>query len=390
MKQLYQALNLARPIPGMFGIEIEAEGKHMGEVANKLWHTEDDGSLRGNFPDSRAEFVLNKPVTRENVLPALDNLRAELDGFGAEFAFSYRTSVHIHMNVQELTHAQLMNVIYTYLLLEEPLMNFCGKSRKANRFCLRLGDAEGVLDTMKMLFKGGFKDLNNFQGDKVRYCAINLAALQKYGSLEFRAMRGNIDPAIIKTWTEALYAIREYSVKTENPKAVLAHLERVGVKAFMKEILGDVYGSFIYPRMVKEMQRSFSLSLDLPYSYVNHEEAVGMKALEKKIKAIEEDKVDDVVINPGEDFMAVAHRILAKHPLMPVDDVLEQAKRQLKKYKEGLVRNVQLPQPGGLGGLFVPAAPPRARVIVDEFARPAIPAAPRPVRPKKLVNPENW
>lgn len=280
--KLFNTLNLPAPIDGLFGIEIEAEGHGMHEVKNKFWQTEHDGSLRGNYPETCAEFVLKKPVTRENVVPALESLKNALEG--AVFDFSYRCSVHVHVNVQELTHTQVLNLIYTYLLLEEPLMNYCGKSRKANRFCLRLVDAEGVLATMSKLFRGNAQSVLEFNGDAVRYSALNLAALQKYGSLEFRAMRGNMDTQVIKTWTEALFHLRRFALEQANPKAILALFEKLGPKGFMQEVLQEQYDAFTYPRMVKEIQRSFSLSLDLPYEFKEVAVPKAEKIIGKKMK----------------------------------------------------------------------------------------------------------
>jgi hypothetical protein len=263
MKKFYQLVGLNKAIDGLFGIEIEAEGEGMRKVANKYWNTEDDGSLRGEYPESRAEFVMKKPVTAEEVKPALESLVKALEG--AKFDFSYRTSVHVHVNVQELTMAQILNMVYTYLLLEEPLMTYCGKARKGNRFCLRLRDAEGMLEVLREMFR----DENGYRnaGDNVRYSAINLAALNKYGSIEFRGMRGNIDVETIHTWTKILGSIREFATQHESPKSILALVEKLGAITFMKTVLGENFDILNYPRAAKDIASSFSLSLDLPYSY---------------------------------------------------------------------------------------------------------------------------
>jgi hypothetical protein len=264
MKPFYKLLGLNKPTPGIFGIEIEAEGHGLREVKNKWWRTEDDGSLRGNYPEEKAEFVLKEPITLIDVKPALQSLVKALEG--AEFNFSYRTSVHVHVNVQELTHVQILNLIYTYLLLEEPLMTYCGKSRKGNRFCLRLADAEGVLEVLQGMFRDG-EGSHHAAGDNVRYSAINLAALNKYGSLEFRAMRGNLDVEVLTTWVEALNKLRVFALQVENPKEILKLVEKFGAEGFMRNIMGGLYDVLAYPRMLRDIARSFSISLDLPYSY---------------------------------------------------------------------------------------------------------------------------
>jgi hypothetical protein len=256
---LRQILGLHKTV-GDFGIEIEVEGTEK-IVDDPRWKSDRDGSLRG----ANREYILHRPIPREDVRDALSCLAAELEYEPIDFSF--RTSVHVHVNVQELTYVQLLNMIYTYLLIEEPLMTYCGKERKGNRFCLRLQDAEGMLETFTMLFKGQENALGLIPRDMVRYAAINIESVIKYGSLEFRAMRGNLDVEYITTWTEALYRIREFAKHVENPAQIYELFASEDPKSFLKRILGDVYHAFIYPKMVEEIQRSFSLSLDLPYAY---------------------------------------------------------------------------------------------------------------------------
>lgn len=271
MKKVFQLLGFNKPTPGLIGVEIEAEGKGLKEVDSKYWRTENDGSLRGHYPEEKAEFVMKGPIPREEVSVALKSIKQLLKE--SEFDFSYRTSVHVHVNVQELTYVQLLNYIYTYLLLEEPLMNYCGKSRKANRFCLRLGDAEGLLDIVAKMFQDG-EGMIAIGNDNVRYSSINLAAIGKYGSLEFRGMRGNIDPAVNLTWVEALCNVREYAMSKASPREIRDEIEKIGSVKFFNKVLGDVAPSFVYPRLEKEMARSFSISIDLPYCYREKAEEV--------------------------------------------------------------------------------------------------------------------
>ena len=135
----------AASIDGDFGIEIEVEGENLPTIRSNNWHTEKDGSLRGESN----EYIITKPIKIDEVREAIEYLNKRLDK--SVLNFSFRTSVHIHMNMLECTHEEILNTVYTYLLIEEPLIKFCGKERKANRFCLRLQDADGIIDTLSML-----------------------------------------------------------------------------------------------------------------------------------------------------------------------------------------------------------------------------------------------
>ena len=146
-------------------------------------------------------------------------------------------------------------------------MNFCGEERKGNRFCLRLEDAEGAMDFLNHIFSSGERSLKEIGQDQVRYAAINIEALRKYGSLEFRAMQGTVDVERITTWCTALYNIREFAMSQESPAAIFNMFAKLEAQAFSEKVLKEVTPVFVYPEMVKEIQRSFSLAIDLPFAY---------------------------------------------------------------------------------------------------------------------------
>lgn len=277
MKNLCQILGLKKA-KGDFGIEIECEGAGMEAIDNAVWRSEDDGSLRGVYPDSRCEYIFQKPLELAAVKPALEGLLEHLEE--AKPLFSFRTSVHVHCNVQELTYPQILNVVYTYLLLEEPLATFCGRTRKGNQFALRLADAEGFMDTLQRLFREGEDAFHMFRDDHVRYAALNLCAMGKYGSIEFRGMRGTLEMDVLLPWVNAIYNIREYAKAMDNPADIFAQFAAMGPQGFISHVLKEQAQHFFYPKMIEEMQRSFSITIDLPYAYEAY--CVELKRMEEE------------------------------------------------------------------------------------------------------------
>lgn len=273
MTKLYE-LFAHKPKAGDFGIEIECEGKDLAPHVPDEWNIVDDGSLRGRFPNERAEYVLRKPLSLDGSIKAVADLRNSQLAYNARMNFSFRTSVHVHMNVQQLTYPQYLNLIYTYLLVEEPLVRYCGDERVGNRFCLRLQDAEGLLDYLFTLFRKGPMQLDNIYDDAVRYAAINIAATKKYGSLEFRAMRGNLEVPYISTWLKTLYNLREFAKRFDNPQAIHDHFVKTTPSEFMAEVLGDTYMYYSYPQEAQAIRNSFSITLELPYNYVDNSEQI--------------------------------------------------------------------------------------------------------------------
>lgn len=266
MKKLYEIIG-QKLIKGDVGVEIEVEGKRLPDHVDGRWNATVDGSLRG---DNR-EYVLNGPIPVDNVHDAVSCLAVNLEANKAAPNFSFRTSVHVHVNVQELTYPQYLSMVYTYFLLEEPLMTYCGKERKGNRFCLRMQDAEGMVETIGNLFRAkNHQDaFFGIPANQIRYSAINLEATSKYGSLEFRGMRGNMDADVISTWAKILVSIREFAKTMESPMDVYNLYAELEPQGFMEHVLKDDARALYYPKLVKDVQRSFSLSLDLPFAYAD-------------------------------------------------------------------------------------------------------------------------
>ena len=283
MTKLHELLQ-QKPVNGLFGIEIETEGRNLTMVAPPQWKIEDDGSLRGQFPTERAEYVLKKPLDLQKAIDAVTKLREMQDANKAVLNFSFRTSVHVHVNVQQLTFPQYLNMIYTYLLLEEPLVRYCGTERIGNRFCLRLQDAEGLLDYLFMMFRQGHGVMRHIHGDAVRYAAINVAATSKYGSLEFRSLKGNMDVQYITTWLMALDHLRSFAMEMKDPQAIHNLFVDNTPEQFAEIVLGDVYDSFVYPEMENDMRHSFSLALELPYNFIDSTEADAKLVAEREEK----------------------------------------------------------------------------------------------------------
>lgn len=281
MKKLYEILG-QQLNKGDVGIEIEVEGRNLTADVDPRWNVVADGSLRGES----YEYVLRKPLPIADVRNVLEALAGNLKDAGSKLDFSFRTSVHVHINCQDLTYTQYLNMLYTYFLLEEPFMTFCGKERKGNRFCLRLQDAEGMLDTYNMLFRSGERAIFDIPHNAVRYSAMNIEATQKYGSLEFRGMRGNLDVDYIEQWVGAIYRLREFARGMNSPTDVYNLYAELEAQGFLERVLGEVLApKFYYARMAKDIQKSFSLSLELPFSYGEMAKKEAEKAAKAAAKA---------------------------------------------------------------------------------------------------------
>lgn len=248
-----------------YGIEIETEGENIRYVDSEVWKTEEDGSLRprGGYPNRCAEFVLRTPIPYGAVADALNQLKQEQ--VDAVFDMSYRTSVHVHMNTLEMEEEQLYSLIYLYYIFENALVRFCGEDRVGNRFCLRIQDADTILDLVNTLFTKGLGVFTrSFGENEIRYSALNLASLYKYGSVEFRSMRGTVDMDTIHSWVSMLEKLRLASEKY-SVNQIYTKLVKEGVLSLAEEVFGELYEKLRYHEFERDVYMNISLTISLAH-----------------------------------------------------------------------------------------------------------------------------
>ncbi len=212
---LMEFLSSGKKVDGDIGIEIECEGTSLFDSPIRYWRCESDGSLRVKNGHPPIEYVLKKPLPISEVPAALTYLTKQLKASGSSVEESTRTSVHIHLNCQSMTMKEILTFICLYMLFENLLVEFSGPQRVGNLFCLRAKDAEfWVYSIVQDLERRGFDKI--FAND-YRYTSCNTASLAKYGSLEFRSMRGTVDQTTIQTWIDILVHLKEESKRFEDP-----------------------------------------------------------------------------------------------------------------------------------------------------------------------------
>lgn len=263
MKKLYALLGVKELQGAHVGIEIEAEGEGMTLVASPNWKSEDDQSLRGRFPDQRHEFV-SSVLPKDKIEGAIDELiNLQKD---ARFNFSFRTSTHVHVNCTDMTPDEITTFVYIYYLMERDMMRYCGPARNNNRFCLRMVDSEFQLDILDGLMENGFRDIRVFVDEGMRYAACNLAALVKYGTLEFRGMRGSLDKDVLMNWINQLLHLRDLAIKFGNPFSVYEAALNDSAK-FVVDYYGDRADVFANNDSVRNLEEALSLTINIPFSY---------------------------------------------------------------------------------------------------------------------------
>jgi hypothetical protein len=221
---------------GLIGLEIECEGTHLFDAPFSWWSCHQDGSLRTTKGHPPVEYVLRQPLDPKELREALEYLEEKLLEYKSTIVQSNRTSVHVHVNCLSWTIRQLYCYILLYLIFEEILVEWSGPDRAGNLFCLRALDSEFYVSMLEDCLKQS--TLKVWREDQ-RYAACNVAAIPKFGSLEFRSLRGTVDKNLILTWVDILLHLRKKSLKYDNPTEIVEEFIQIGPLPFFRKIFDD-------------------------------------------------------------------------------------------------------------------------------------------------------
>lgn len=258
MKTIKELLPQRAHKKGDIGIEVEVEGLHLPRNDIKHWRVEDDHSLKGR---ENAEYVLSKPLYYNKVEDGLQSLTEALKD--SQIDSSVRAGVHVHINVQDLNLRELANFVTMYLVVEDLLLDVCGEGRQSNLFCLKACEAEYWVKRVGDFFRHGhIEELNT---DSIRYSSMNLAALPKYGSVEFRAMRTPQNIMDIKPWVDTIYHMKELSRGYEDATKIIEYYSSCDLADLVKRYVGESYSKQLLalPNWMDKLKRGMRTAQDL-------------------------------------------------------------------------------------------------------------------------------
>jgi len=229
MKKLMHQVLDCQVKAGEIGIEVELEGNNLPMDGFDGWRAERDGSLRGQA----VELVMKNPAKRHLVKRHLKKFESMVANSIIED--TGRAGIHVHVNIQTMTEQQLVSFMTLYVIFENALVEWCGKGRVGNLFCLRASDAEVGLRIIRAVAKRG--DWFNLNTDKIRYSSMNAKAIATYGSLEFRAMRSTTNIQDIQQWVDMLLVLKDYAMEPlRTPQGIIESMSTMGVEHFFYDV----------------------------------------------------------------------------------------------------------------------------------------------------------
>ena len=230
-----------------FGIEMELEAppsnanpltvyRDSVSLSSPLVSAVNDGSLRNGI-----ELVFSRPLMGEQALNAIDHMYRAREELG--LVGSIRTSTHVHVNFSEYddTLDTLRSTVLAYLLIERAMAVTAGPHREHNTYCpptyVQSPSTERCFHLLAT--SGNQRDsldyIRELSGDNNRYSAMNIGALYRHGTIEFRQL-GTVPKEQLLLWINMLLALKLCG-RTYSGQQLLS--EATSLDQFVRTFLGE-------------------------------------------------------------------------------------------------------------------------------------------------------
>lgn len=191
--QTVPSKTLIRALNTLVGVEVEVEN-YDGSYPS-IWMAVDDNSLRNNGK----EFITPLGTRAYQ----MTNYLNRLFGYAANdgWTVSDRTSIHVHINVCNMTIEEVNSFIILYSLVEDSLFKYAGDFRYHNIFCVPMAEQ----------LRKECDSFESFLENSSKYSALNTKSVSEKGTVEFRHMHTKYDTVHVNRWIIMLCLLRYYA-----------------------------------------------------------------------------------------------------------------------------------------------------------------------------------
>jgi hypothetical protein len=215
------------------GIELEYEDCKLGltDIDPSYWRVDTHHSLRNGGLE-----LISIPLSIAQTAPALDSAERMIKSMKGKA--TKRCGVHVHLNVSDLTLMQLWQIMTYNTLLEPFIFAQFAKNREDSHFCVPTWTntelQRRMYDDATRLHKGWAKPRGVYAHDGLtmlktsKYSARNVAAIKKFGTLEFRQHRGSTDMNEVYRWVHFIRGLRQQALKYTSAEHILNEFEMDG------------------------------------------------------------------------------------------------------------------------------------------------------------------
>lgn len=253
------------------GIEIECEqitSPNPLSWDHNLWFFKGDGSLR----NGGLEFI--SPALLPNQLQsALSFILAWLQWQQPKADFSWRTSIHVHLECIDLPIEKFKSLLLLYFIFEDSLFQFANPGRKeTNIFCTPINRANFyalnnfINSTDSTYIRAYFTELNQYIR---KYSALNLNHMYDFGTIEFRHLRGTNNPKILNVWLHLLLALFQAAIDIPQKELFesISNLNTTSAyDAFTEKVFGEELSAALFSPMHSHfLSHGVSLTKEVVY-----------------------------------------------------------------------------------------------------------------------------
>lgn len=234
------------PVRTLMGIEVEVEGISPEPPNIPGWSLTTDNSLRNNG----REFI-SYPIYPQDVPGMLSLLFQTLDATIGEncWRFSWRTSLHFHLDFSHETIQTLANFLRLYALTESLFFQTGGWHRRENTYCVPI--PESILMTA---FRDQQIEHCSFPGVWKKYMGLNLRPLfindhngdsRPKGTVEFRHMEGTKNLVQIYSFINMMLSLL-IAARIMTPKEIEERFYRsISKHDYLSAIVKPIFGHHI-------------------------------------------------------------------------------------------------------------------------------------------------
>lgn len=214
------------PMKGtLFGLELEME--QVEGTAEEIPHClkiAEDASLR----NSGSEFI-SRPVPLEQAMEFFDAVMHSpaVNWLDKDERCSERGSIHVHVNVQDMSADQVRNMLRFYCVTEPQWFATVDSHRHNNIYCVPL-HATAMPRYIQQ------KSLSAMADNWHKYTALNAKPLRQYGTLEFRHLQATDSADKLEYWLGCISRLRQLACEASTSDITWKDVERLHEAIFHK------------------------------------------------------------------------------------------------------------------------------------------------------------
>ncbi len=202
------------PLPEAYiGVEIEVE---QCSIVNPIglkaagWKWKTDGSLR----NQGMEFIFASPCSGGQITEAVDMFFSTTPHRPVEYVTNPRAGVHIHINfLDDADLGDVRKLIALMYAFEPGVFEWVDQNRKWCGYCSPINELpESTLRTL-MTSNSASAVASVIQDQQSRYYGLNLAALSKFGTIEFRYFPATQSKAQLTSWIKFVMLAKKAAVE---------------------------------------------------------------------------------------------------------------------------------------------------------------------------------